>query len=95
VSGPTDSERRAKQRAVPCRLRQLVDSGIPLAMSTDAYRAATFNPWVGISEADVRTALQSGIGGYLLGDCGLYELVDAVPAVGRGSRSSGGQAQGR
>lgn len=30
------------------RLRQLVDSGIPLAMSTDAYRAATFNPWVGI-----------------------------------------------
>ncbi|AHE52951.1 hypothetical protein NX02_06095 [Sphingomonas sanxanigenens DSM 19645 = NX02] len=31
------------------RLRPLVDSGIPLAMSTDAFRAATFNPWVGIS----------------------------------------------
>jgi predicted amidohydrolase YtcJ len=31
------------------RLRKLVDSGIPLAMSTDAFRAATFNPWVGIS----------------------------------------------
>ena len=31
------------------RLRQLVDSGIALAMTTDAYRAATFNPWVGIS----------------------------------------------
>jgi predicted amidohydrolase YtcJ len=31
------------------RLRQLVDSGIPLAMTTDAFRAATFNPWVGIS----------------------------------------------
>lgn len=31
------------------RLRQLVDSGVPLAMSTDAYRAATYNPWVGIS----------------------------------------------
>ncbi len=31
------------------RLRQLVDSGIPLAMSTDAFRAATFNPWVAIS----------------------------------------------
>lgn len=31
------------------RLRHLVDSDIPLAMSTDAYRAATFNPWVGIS----------------------------------------------
>lgn len=31
------------------RLRMLVDSGTPLAMSTDAFRAATFNPWVGIS----------------------------------------------
>lgn len=31
------------------RLRHLVDSGIPLAMTTDAFRAATFNPWVGIS----------------------------------------------
>lgn len=30
------------------QLRALVDSGIPLAMTTDAYRAATFNPWVGI-----------------------------------------------
>lgn len=31
------------------RLRQLVDSGIPLAMTTDAFRAAAYNPWVGIS----------------------------------------------
>ena len=31
------------------RLRLLVDGGIPVAMSTDAYRAATYNPWVGIS----------------------------------------------
>lgn len=31
------------------RLRTLVDSGIHLAMSTDAFRAATFNPWVGLS----------------------------------------------
>lgn len=37
------------------------------------------------NEADVRGALQSGIGGYLLGNCGLNELVDAVRAVGRGS----------
>jgi len=37
------------------------------------------------SEADVHTALQSGIGGYLLGNCSLTELVDAVRAVGRGS----------
>lgn len=31
------------------RLRELVDSGIPLAMTTDAFRAASFNPWVGIA----------------------------------------------
>jgi DNA-binding NarL/FixJ family response regulator len=37
------------------------------------------------SEADVRTALQAGIGGYLLGNCGLDELAAAVRAVGRGS----------
>jgi DNA-binding NarL/FixJ family response regulator len=37
------------------------------------------------SEADVRKALQSGIGGYLLSNCGLSELVDAVRAVGRGA----------
>lgn len=36
-------------------------------------------------EADVRTALQAGIGGYLLGNCSLNELVGAVRAVGRGS----------
>ena len=37
------------------------------------------------SEADVRLALQSGISGYLLSNCGLNELVDAVRNVGRGS----------
>lgn len=31
------------------RLRELVDSGIPLAMTTDAFRAASFNPWIGMS----------------------------------------------
>ncbi|WP_198961192.1 amidohydrolase [Pseudonocardia sp. MH-G8] len=31
------------------RLRQLVDSGVALAMTTDAFRAATFNPWVGVN----------------------------------------------
>lgn len=31
------------------RLRELVDSGLPIAMTTDAFRASTFNPWVGIS----------------------------------------------
>lgn len=33
------------------RLRQLVDSGIPLALTTDAFRAAAFNPWLAISWA--------------------------------------------
>ncbi|MGN6825858.1 LuxR C-terminal-related transcriptional regulator [Paucibacter sp. M5-1] len=37
------------------------------------------------SEADVRTALQCGIGGYLLASCCFDELVCAVRAVGRGS----------
>jgi len=31
------------------RLCMLVDSGIPLAMTTDAFRAATYNPWVALS----------------------------------------------
>ncbi len=39
---------RGKALLTP-RLRQIVDSGIPVAMTTDAFRAATFNPWVGIS----------------------------------------------
>jgi hypothetical protein len=39
----------ARKAPADAALRQLVDSGIPLAMTTDAFRAATFNPWVGIS----------------------------------------------
>ncbi len=31
------------------RLRMLVDSGMPLAMTTDGFRASSYNPWVGIS----------------------------------------------
>lgn len=31
------------------RLRHMVDSGVPVAMTTDAFRAASFNPWIGIS----------------------------------------------
>jgi DNA-binding NarL/FixJ family response regulator len=37
------------------------------------------------SEADVRAAMQAGIGGYLLGSCGVNELVEAVRCVHRGS----------
>lgn len=36
------------------------------------------------SEADVRAALQAGIGGYLLGNCSLNQLVEAVRCVDRG-----------
>src|SRR4028119_770859 len=33
------------------RLRALVDSEIPLALTTDAFRVTTFNPWVALSWA--------------------------------------------
>lgn len=36
------------------------------------------------SEADVRAALQGGIGGYLLGHCSFNELVEAVRCVDQG-----------
>jgi predicted amidohydrolase YtcJ len=42
------THRRKKARLTP-RLRQLVDGGIALAMSADAFRAASFYAWVGIS----------------------------------------------
>jgi predicted amidohydrolase YtcJ len=29
-------------------LRRLVNSGVPLAMTTDGFRASSFNPWIGI-----------------------------------------------
>lgn len=31
------------------RLRELYDSGVPITMTTDAFRVASFNPWIGIS----------------------------------------------
>src|SRR5687767_7521232 len=30
-------------------LRKMVDSGVPLAMTTDGFRASSYNPWIGIS----------------------------------------------
>jgi predicted amidohydrolase YtcJ len=33
------------------RLRVLVDSGVPLALTSDGFRASCYNPWVGISWA--------------------------------------------
>lgn len=38
----------AKAQQTP-RLRALVDSGVPLAITTDAFRASSYNPWIGIS----------------------------------------------
>ena len=29
-------------------LRRLVDSGVPVAMTTDGFRASSYNPWIGI-----------------------------------------------
>jgi len=39
---------RAKALQTP-GLRQLVNSGVPLAMTTDGFRVSSFNPWIGIS----------------------------------------------
>jgi predicted amidohydrolase YtcJ len=44
----TNSREKALQTP---RLRQLVDSGVPLALTTDAFRAAAFNPWLAMSWA--------------------------------------------
>jgi DNA-binding NarL/FixJ family response regulator len=67
------------------------DSGMAWAHHQRLRRSAA-QPGPGIvvitwrdTEADVRTALQAGVGGYLLGDCDLAELLDAVRAVDRGS----------
>jgi predicted amidohydrolase YtcJ len=41
---------KAKALQTPS-LRRLVDSGIPLAMTTDGFRASSYNPWIGIGWA--------------------------------------------
>lgn len=46
--GFIETHGREKALQTP-RLRMLVDSGMPLAMTTDAFRAATYNPWVAIN----------------------------------------------
>lgn len=68
------------------------ESGIELARQRRLPSSATRKPpgvlvvtWRD-SEADVRAALQLGVGGYLLGNCALDELAEAVRVVGRGSR---------
>jgi predicted amidohydrolase YtcJ len=39
----------AEKAAQTPRLRELYDSGVPLVMTSDAFRVASFNPWIGIS----------------------------------------------
>ena len=46
-------------------------------------------------EEDVRRALQAGIEGYLLSDCGIDELLEAIAALARGDRYFSRQVVGR
>ena len=40
----------SKEKALQTpRLRYLVNSGVPLAMTTDGFRASSYNPWIGIA----------------------------------------------
>jgi predicted amidohydrolase YtcJ len=72
---------RAKALETP-RLRQLVDSGIPLALTTDAYRAATFNPWVAMYWA---VSGRSVSGSQVLADDNRLSRVEALKLFTRGA----------
>lgn len=41
------------------------------------------------TEAEIRRALEAGVRGYLIGDCGLADLIDGVRALRRGGRFLG------
>jgi predicted amidohydrolase YtcJ len=63
------------------RLRQLVDSGIPLALTTDAFRAAAFNPWLAISWAVSGKAVS---GSKVLAEDNRLSRVEALKLFTRG-----------
>jgi predicted amidohydrolase YtcJ len=47
LHGDAFIETHGREKALETpRLRALVESGVPLAMTTDAFRVATYNPWV-------------------------------------------------
>ncbi|HEY0009210.1 MAG TPA: amidohydrolase [Tepidisphaeraceae bacterium] len=64
------------------RLRQLVDSGIPLALTTDAYRASTFNPWVAMYWAVTGLSVS---GSQVLADDNRLTRVEALKLFTRGA----------
>lgn len=64
------------------RLRQLVDSEIPLALTTDAFRATTFNPWVAISWV---VSGKSISGSKVLADNNRLSRVEALNLFTRGA----------
>jgi predicted amidohydrolase YtcJ len=64
------------------RLRQLVDSGIPLALTTDAFRAAVFNPWLAISWA---VCGKSVSGTEVLGEDNRLSRAEALKLFTRGA----------
>jgi predicted amidohydrolase YtcJ len=64
------------------RLRQLVDSGIPLALTTDAYRASSFNPWVAMYWA---VSGRSVSGSQVLADDNRLSRVEALKLFTRGA----------
>jgi hypothetical protein len=72
---------RAKALEMP-RLRQLVDSGIPLALTTDAYRASSFNPWLAMYWA---VSGRSVSGAQVLADHNRLSRVEALKLFTRGA----------
>jgi hypothetical protein len=52
LTGDAFVETHSREEALRTpRLRTLVDSGIPLALTSDGFRASSYNPWLGISWA--------------------------------------------
>jgi predicted amidohydrolase YtcJ len=52
LHGDAFAKTYSKEKALQTpSLRRLVDSGIPLAMTTDGFRASSYNPWIGIAWA--------------------------------------------
>jgi DNA-binding NarL/FixJ family response regulator len=87
------------------RLRQQRGTGIAVAdydTALELLQACRRPPVVGMplapavlivswrsTEAEIRRALEAGVRGYLIGDCGLADLVDGVRALQRGGRFLG------
>ncbi|HEV7298402.1 MAG TPA: amidohydrolase [Tepidisphaeraceae bacterium] len=72
---------REKALVTP-RLRQLVDSGIPLALTTDAFRASTYNPWVAMYWAVSGCSVS---GSQVLADDNRLTRVEALKLFTRGA----------